>query len=316
MKTSKQDIQDLLAAIANDVEDIKAMLNSNGGAVGTTSADVVADTGMSGKRNAISNDAAVGNGLTTANADRIIAEINRFLEPIAQTCCKLPGRLKSYYAQLLLRIPKDLREELNRDNNTRKCKGLPTVEDKIDNSTAMLIYIYDRLNQLEDAILYDTPPKGQSARGQGSPEMSARGKGSRATFSHEKTAKSGIIAQLQSAWSWMRQFHSKRPMGRYRNPYILCAIGICLLYFALSIFSWSQWHHYRDENTRLRLAADKYYVDSVIIREIYPQAAITLSAYEHITETEGADAALHAFRNKVQELDSKHKSKSKQNHNE
>lgn len=104
-------------------------------------------------------------------------------------------------------------------------------------------------------------------------------------------------------------------MRRYRNPYILFAMGIYLLYFVLSIFSWQQWHHYRDENIRLRLAADKYCVDSIILREIYPQAAITLSAYEHIAESEGVDAAIHAFRNKVQELDRKYKSKSKQKSN-
>ena len=82
----------------------------------------------------------------------IIAEINQVLEPITQTCGKLPDRIKSYYAQLLLRIPLDLREELTRDNDTRKCKGLPTVEDKIDNSMTLLVSIYNRLNQLEDAL--------------------------------------------------------------------------------------------------------------------------------------------------------------------
>ena len=71
---------------------------------------------------------------------------------------------------------------------------------------------------------------------------------------------------------------------------------MCLLFFALSIFSWQQWHYYRTENTRLHLTADKYHVDSIIIRELYPQAAITLSAYEHITETEGAEKALQTFR--------------------
>ena len=40
---------------------------------------------------------------------------------------------------------------------------------------------------------------------------------------------------------------------------------------------------------------DKYRVDSIILREVYPQAAITLSAYEHITESEGAEAAIEKF---------------------
>ena len=111
-----------------------------------------------------------------------------------------------------------------------------------------------------------------------------------------KSVKSGIIAQLKSAWSGVRRFWTKQPTRWYRNPYILCAISICLLYFALSIFSWQQWHRYREENTNLRLTADKYRVDSIILRELYPQAAITLSAYEHIIESEGAESAIEAFR--------------------
>ena len=260
MKTSKQDIHDLLAAIANDVEEIKAQL---GGAAGTATA-----FGAVGKTNAISNDVAVGNGSASSNPDQTIADMKRLLEPIVDVCSKLPDRMKSYYAQLLLRIPQDLREELNLDNDTRKRKGQPTVEDKIDNTLTMAVAVYDRLNQIEYALRSSTP-------------------------------KSGIIAWLKSAWSRVRHFRAQGPTRRYRNPYILCAISICLLYFALSIFSWQQWHYYRAENTRLHLAADKYRVDSIILRELYPQAAITISAYEHIIEYEGADKALQTFREKI-----------------
>ncbi len=290
MKTSKQDIQDLLSQLAADIEEIKAMLSS----------------GAAGNPNAISNDVAIGNGSTTANADRIIAEINRRLELIAQTCGKFSSRLKSYYTQLLLRIPQDFREELNRDNDTRKRKGLPTIENKIDNSLTMLVSIYDRLTQLEDALRLDTPKSGQSgqiaAHSKYIRYMSANDESTHEKSTHGNAAKTGIMARLQSTWSWMRQFHSKRPVRWHRNPYILCAIVIYLLYFGLSIFSWTQWHHYRDENARLRLAADKYRVDSIILRELYPQAAITLSAYEHITESQGADAAIEVFRNNLKKI--------------
>lgn len=273
MKTSKQDIHDLLSQLAADIEEIKALLNS-----------AAAGAGALGNGNAISNDMAVGNGLTTANPDRIIAEINRLLVPIAQTCGKLPDRIKSYHAQLLLRIPHDLCEELNRDNDTRKRKGLPTVEEKIDNSLTLLVSIYNRLNQLEDAMLTGAPRQGKDKLTQ-----SANG----------KFAKSKIIVQLQSAWSSVQRLWAKRPVRRYRNPYILCAVVIYFLYFVLSIFSWQQWHHYRDENIHLRLAADKYRVDSMILHETYPQATGTLSTYEHITEAEGADAAIEVFREDI-----------------
>ena len=92
MKTSKQDIHDLLAVIVNDVEEIKAQLNGN-----TAVTDAV------GEANAISNDVVVGNGSTASNADKTVADVKRLLEQIALTCGKLPGRIKSYYTQLLQR---------------------------------------------------------------------------------------------------------------------------------------------------------------------------------------------------------------------
>ena len=152
MKTSKQDIHDLLAAIANDVEEIKAQLNGTAG------------TDAAGEANAISNDVVVGNGSAASNPNQTIADVKRLLEQIAQTCGKLPDRIKSYYAQLLLRIPQDLREELTRDNDARKCKGLPTVEDKIDNTLTMTVAVYDRLNQIEYALRPSTPKSGIIAR--------------------------------------------------------------------------------------------------------------------------------------------------------
>ena len=267
MKTSKQDIHDLLAAIANDVEEIKAQLGSAG-------------TDAASKDNAISNDVVVGNGSAASNPNQTIADVKRLLEQIAGVCSKLPDRIKSYYAQLLLRIPKDLREELTRDTDARKRKGQPTVEDKIDNTLTMAVAVYDRLNQLEEALRY-TSKLGQSGQ----------------VAAHGKSGRSGIIARLKSAWSGVRRFWTKQPTRLYRNPYILCAISICLLYFALSIFSWQQWHHYREENARLHFTADKYRVDSIILRELYPQAAITLSAYEHIIESEGAEKAIEVFWN-------------------
>ena len=283
MKTSIQDIHDLLAAIANDVEEIKAQLNGN-------TAGTATGLGMAGKDNAISNDVVVGNGSAASNPDQTIADVKQLLEQIAGVCTKLPGRMKSYYSQLLLRIPKDLREELTRNNDARKRKGQPTVEDKIDNTLTMAVAVYDRLNQIEYALRSSTPKSELSG------QIAAHGKTIRRS-ANGKSVKSGIIAWLKSAWSREQRLRSKRQSRRYRKPYILCAISICLLYFALSIFSWQQWHYYRDENIRLRLTADKYHVDSIILRELYPQAAITLSAYEHIIESEGAEKAIEVFWN-------------------
>ncbi len=43
-----------------------------------------------------------------------------------------------------------------------------------------------------------------------------------------------------------------------------------------------------------------------ILREIYPQAAITLSAYEHITESESADAVINAFQETAYTIKNRH----------
>ena len=68
-----------------------------------------------------------------------------------------------------------------------------------------------------------------------------------------------------------------------------------LIYFS-SIMQFMHFDVHQTPLYPLSLTSDKYCVDSIIFREIYPQATITLSAYEHITETEGADKALQTFR--------------------
>ncbi len=214
MKTSKQDIQDLLSQLAADIEEIKAMLNGS-----AVSASVVIGTDATGK--AYANDGIISNGVassasatnyaTTGNSventtpDRIIAKINRLLEPIVHTCDKLPGRLKSYHVQLWKHIVSDIREELNSDNDTCKRKGLPMVEDKIDNALTMLVAVYDRLNQIEDAMP-DTPQQGQSTHRQDGHGASAL----RQRFYqpstcrqnvHGKPAMSRIKSAFKSAWT-------------------------------------------------------------------------------------------------------------------
>lgn len=118
------------------------------------------------------------------------------------------------------------------------------------------------------------------------------------------------FARLKSAWSKFKQSLVNRRW--YHNPYTLCRIGISVVFITLFCINWAQWHHYRGENVSLRLTADKYRVDSIILREVYPQAAITLSGYEKIVETKDVQTALDTFRENV----GKQNSKLKQNSNE
>jgi len=112
-----------------------------------------------------------------------------------------------------------------------------------------------------------------------------------------------VFARFRSTWSKCKQLLANR--CRYRNPYTLCRIGLSVVFITLFCISWVQWHRYRDENVSLRLTADKYRVNSVILHEIYPQVAVTLSGYEHITESDGADEALQTFRENVKALKNK-----------
>jgi len=130
------------------------------------------------------------------------------------------------------------------------------------------------------------------------------------TPTQESMLRESVFARFKSVWSKCKRLLANRRW--YRNPYTLCRIGISVVFIILFCINWVQWHRYRDENASLRLAADKYCVDSVILREVYPQAAITLSGYEKIVETKDAQTALDTFRENV----GKQNSKLKQNYNE
>ncbi len=121
----------------------------------------------------------------------------------------------------------------------------------------------------------------------------------------EPVLRESVFVRFKSAWSKFKLLLANCPTRRYRNPYTLCRIGISAVFINLFCISWVQWHYYRTENLCLKLAADKYRVDSIILREVYPQAAITLSSYEHITESEGADEALQTYRENVKALKNK-----------
>ena len=95
---------------------------------------------------------------------------------------------------------------------------------------------------------------------------------------------------------------SKIPDGWYKNPYAWTGIGFTLVFFALFTLSWIRWHDYRDENRRLRTVADKHQVTTVMLDELYPELAVTIGAYEKLTETVGVDSTLTIFRDQVKTI--------------
>ena len=108
----------------------------------------------------------------------------------------------------------------------------------------------------------------------------------------------------------IRLLWNKIPDGWHKNPYVWTGIGFTLVFFALFTLSWIRWHDYRDENKRLRTVADKYQVTTVMLNELYPELAVTIGAYEKLTETVGVDSALTVFRKQVKAVREESKNRS------
>lgn len=109
----------------------------------------------------------------------------------------------------------------------------------------------------------------------------------------------------------IRQLWSKVPDGWHKSPYAWAGIGCTFVFFALFTVSWVQWHEYREENRRLRTIADKHQVTTVMLNELYPELAVTVGAYEKLTETVGADSTLTIFKEQVKAVRKESKNRSK-----
>lgn len=100
----------------------------------------------------------------------------------------------------------------------------------------------------------------------------------------------------------IRRLCDKVPDGWYKNPYAWTGIICTVVFFAMFIASWVQWHEYRDENIRLKMVADKHQVTSVMLNELHPKLAITVGAYEKLVETVGVDSTLTIFNQQVKTM--------------
>lgn len=110
----------------------------------------------------------------------------------------------------------------------------------------------------------------------------------------------------------IRLLWSKIPDGWHKNPYAWAGIGCMLVFFVLFAVSWVQWHEYREENRRLRTVADKHHVTTIMLNELYPELAVTIGAYEKLTETVGADSTLAIFKKQVKAVRKESKNRNKQ----
>ena len=102
--------------------------------------------------------------------------------------------------------------------------------------------------------------------------------------------------------SGIRRLWDKVPDGWHKNPYAWAGIGCTLVFFALSIVNWVQWHEYREENRQLRTVAEKHRVATVMVNEMYPELALTVGAYEKLVETVGVDSTLTVFHRQLEKV--------------
>lgn len=135
--------------------------------------------------------------------------------------------------------------------------------------------------------------------------------------SEQAQPKQGFITELwqsirpNKAINAIRLLWSRVPDGWHKNPYAWTGIGCTLVFFALFAISWVQWHEYREENRRLRTVADKHKVTTVILNELHPGLAVTVGAYEKLTETVGADSTLTIFNEQIKTVRKESKNRSK-----
>ena len=113
-------------------------------------------------------------------------------------------------------------------------------------------------------------------------------------FLHSQKCKA-IIKRIKSLWH-------KIPDGWYKNPYVWTGIFVMLLFAALFVVNWVQWHQYREENMRLKMIAGKHRVATSIVQELHPQLSVTVAAYEELTEKVGADSTLAVFHRQGDEM--------------
>ena len=103
----------------------------------------------------------------------------------------------------------------------------------------------------------------------------------------------------------IRQIWSKVPDGWHKSPYAWTGIGCTLVFFALFVVSWVQWHEYREENRRLKMVADKHKVTTVMLNELHPELAVTVGAYEKLVDVVGVDSTLKVFGEQIKTVKKK-----------
>lgn len=259
MKDNKQNIADLIGALAEDIEEIKKKLDAKDSP----------DKNGELKRLAVKLEPVIQffNGNAPENVNAIFGS---------------QDAIEEYKKSLGNEMVVSLQANIEATEKDRRKRGVPSIKEQLDKILELLT------SHIESEKLASEKPQ----------------------------PKQGFMTGLWlairpvKAINAIRLLWDKIPDGWHKNPYAWTGIGFTLVFFALFALSWVQWHEYRDENRRLRTVADKYKVTTVMLNELYPELAVTVGAYEKLTETVGVDSTLTIFREQVKAVRKESKNRS------
>ena len=251
MKDEMQNLTDLIGALAEDIEAIKAKLDEKD----------ASDKEEAMKRLAVKLEPIIR--FAGGKAIDNINDIFRNEETIA-----------AYRKSLGNEVIASLQANMEANEKDMRNRGIPSITELLTSIRKMLAEHIEESRQ--------NPENGQQNRRQvnGLP--------------HFPKCKA-ISKRIKSLWH-------KIPDGWYKNPYAWTGIGATLVFVTLFAVSWMQWRRYREENVHLKIIEDKYRVATSIVQELHPSLAVTVGAYEELTEKVGADSTLAVFQRHVEKV--------------
>ena len=251
MKDEMQNLTDLIGALAEDIETIKAKLN---------------EKDASDKDEAVKRLAVKLEPIVRFAGGKAIDHINDIFNS--------EETIAAYRKSLGDEVIVNLQANMEANEKDMRKRGIPSLTELLTNIRKMLAEHIEESRQ--------NPGNGQQNQ--------------RQTNGLPRFPKCKAISKrIKSLWH-------KIPDGWYKNPYAWTGIGATLVFVTLFVVSWMQWHRYREENVQLKITADKYRVATSIVQKLHPSLAVTVGAFEELTEKVGADSTLAVFCRQVEKV--------------
>ncbi|WP_418402956.1 hypothetical protein [Alistipes putredinis] len=241
----KQNIADLIGALAEDIEEIKKKLDAK--------------------------DSPDKDGALKRLAVRLEPVMRFFGSNVPENISGIFGSREAigkFKESLCNEMLASLQEHTNAINEDMRRRGVPTVNDLLHKILEMQEELMKSTKQ--------TPVKVQQKQ------------------EFWLAVRSGKVLHT------IRRLWGKVPDDWYKNPYMWAGIGCTLAFFVMFTASWMKWHEYRNENRLLRTIFDKHQVTTVMLKELYPELAVTVGAYEELVDAVGVDSTLAVFQRQME----------------